>query len=56
MNLSYCFLSVGLALYHYASLTYWGWTYILLEVVIVSALASLEYRVAQSLKMEAWAK
>jgi hypothetical protein len=47
MNLSYCFLSVGVALYHHEVLTFWGWVYVLLEVMIVSALASLEYRVAQ---------
>lgn len=50
MNLAYCCLSVGLALYHHESLTFWGWAYILLEVMVVSALASLEYRVAQKLK------
>jgi hypothetical protein len=56
LNLAYCFLSVGVGLYHHEIVTYWGWAYILLEVMVVSALASLEYRVAQRLKFKSWAK
>lgn len=28
MNISYCLLSIGLAIYHYQSITYFGWAYI----------------------------
>jgi len=45
LNISYCVLSIGLALYHYQSITYFGWAYILVEVIIVLALARLELRV-----------
>lgn len=46
MNISYCILSIGLALYHYQSITYFGWSYILVEIFIVLTLAKLEFRVA----------
>jgi hypothetical protein len=46
MNISYCLLSIGLAIYHYQSITYFGWSYILVEIFIVLALARLELRVS----------
>lgn len=45
-NILYCFLSIGLAMYHYQVITSWGWAYILIEVIIVSSLAFAELRVA----------
>jgi|GEM_PF-1767205 hypothetical protein len=30
LNLFYCFLSLGFGLYHYKSLTYWGWANIII--------------------------
>ncbi len=46
MNVGYCGLSAVLAIYHYETLTTWGWAYIGAELIIVLALARLEYRVA----------
>lgn len=45
MNISYCVLSIGLAIYHYQSITYFGWAYLVIEILIVMALARLELRV-----------
>ncbi len=52
MNLFYSFLSLGLALYHNQELTSFGWIYIVLEIIIVTILATVEYRVAQKLKQK----
>lgn len=46
MNLMYCGLSMGLAIYHQKEITYYGWAYIIFEIIIVMALATLELRVA----------
>lgn len=46
MNVGYCGLSALLAIYHCETLTTWGWAYIGAELIIVLALARLEYRVA----------
>lgn len=46
MNVSYCCISVGLAFYHIQTITYSGRIYIALEVMIVIALAFIEYQVA----------
>ena len=46
MNMSYCLLSLGFALYHFESITYFGWMYILGEIFIVMALASVEWIVS----------
>lgn len=46
LNLSYCLLSLVLAAVHAASLTVWGWAYIVGEVLIVASLARVEYAVA----------
>lgn len=45
-NLFYCILSVGMAIYHSQNITFFGWSYIALEVMIVVALASIEWKVA----------
>lgn len=50
LNLFYCFIALGLALSFYKEITYFGWTYIFLEIVIVISIASLEYRTAGFLK------
>lgn len=50
INTIYCFLSLGLAFYHKEELTVWGWTYILLEIAIVLALAYIELVVAKKIK------
>lgn len=46
INISYCCISLGLAFYHYNQITYFGWTYVLLEIFIVLALANLELKTA----------
>ena len=46
LNLLYCFLSIGFAVYHIDTITSLGWAYILTEVLIVASLAILELSVA----------
>ena len=46
MNVSYCILSISLASIHFREITVWGWSYILLEVVVIYLLAMIEWRVA----------
>jgi hypothetical protein len=48
LNLLYCFLSLGLAVYHIDTITSLGWAYLLIEVLIVASLAILELEVARS--------
>ncbi|MFT5777318.1 MAG: putative flippase GtrA [Crocinitomicaceae bacterium] len=48
LNLVYCCLSIGIAFYHFGTLTNLGWTYILIEVLIVITLAILELKVAKT--------
>lgn len=45
-NLLYCALSIGLALYHFYTITPLGWAYLITETIIVSAIASFELNVA----------
>lgn len=52
MNVIYCCLSIGLAVYHQALITGFGWMYILVEVLIVGALAFVEYEVGDLLIKE----
>lgn len=49
-NLLYCFLSIGLALFHYTEITYLGWGYFLLECAIVAVLVNVELKTARRLK------
>jgi len=46
-NFLYCFLSIGVALYHSSTITLLGWTYILLEILIILVLSIIEYKVAR---------
>lgn len=46
INISYCFISLGLVIYHYKKITYLGWTYVLLEILVVMALANFQLRTA----------
>ncbi len=48
-NLLYCMFSLGLAMFHFESITLLGWTYIIIEVLIVVLLACYELRVASRL-------
>lgn len=47
-NLLYGGLSLGLAVYHSNEITYWGWSYILIEILIVVTLATLELQIANN--------
>jgi len=47
VNLLYCVLSVGIALYHLEMITLLGWIYIIVEIIIVVALSLFELQVAR---------
>ena len=49
LNLSYCCLSIGLALFHFEVITGLGLAYLALEILIVFALAFIEWEVANRL-------
>lgn len=49
LNLFYCLVSIGVALYHKQSITYFGWIYLVIEIIIISLLAILEYKIANFL-------
>lgn len=46
VNLLYCCLSIGMAIYHQQVITNLGWIYIIGEIIIVMALAIVELKVA----------
>lgn len=48
-NLLYCCLSLGVMFYHIETITSLGWTYILVEILIVIFLASVELITAKRL-------
>jgi len=45
-NFFYCCLSIGVAFYHYETLTIFGWIYFFIEIVIVMILANWELKIA----------
>jgi len=49
-NILYCFISIGIVLYHYIQITYLGWVYLLFEILIILRLATIEIRIANELK------
>jgi hypothetical protein len=49
-NLLYCVLSIGLAFYHVETITLIGWTYIIIEVIIVLVISIMEYQISKSIK------
>lgn len=46
INLLYCILSIVMILLHTSSLTVLGYVYFVVEIIIVVALAAIEYRVS----------
>jgi len=46
VNILYCVLSIGLAIWHRDQITALGWAYVIGEVILVAALAVYEWRVA----------
>ncbi len=49
LNLMYCILSLGLAFYHIDRLTVLGWTYVLIEILILIAVSVMELKFANKL-------
>jgi len=49
VNILYCLISLTLAIYHSDKLTYFGWTYISLEILIVIVLANIELKTSISI-------
>ena len=47
LNILYCCISIGLISYHFSSITILGWTYIIVEIILVSFLAMIEFRVGE---------
>lgn len=48
-NLIYCILSIALALFHFDKITYLGWGYIAIEILILIYLATLEIKTAHKI-------
>lgn len=49
VNIIYCCLSFGLAIYHNQELTLLGWAYIIIEIFVVLLIAMIELRTARRL-------
>jgi len=49
MNLIYAFISLGLAFQHSLEITLFGWTYIIVEVLIIISLVTIELKTASKL-------
>ncbi len=49
VNIMYCCLSIGMAVYHLKTITIFGYLYILIEFIITFTLAVFEYKVANKL-------
>lgn len=46
-NITYCIISIGLAFYHFEYLTTLGWVYIIVEILVVIAIAIIEIKTAR---------
>jgi len=49
INLLYCCLSIWFAFYHFQTITYFGWAYLLIEILIVVIIAIIEFKIAHRL-------
>ncbi|WP_234974633.1 hypothetical protein [Tenacibaculum agarivorans] len=49
LNLMYCGVSLGFAVYHFDTITILGWIYIVIEIIIVFFLALIEFTVGEEL-------
>lgn len=47
VNILYCILSISLALFHKDLITYLGWIYIIVEVIIVIVVAVIELKASK---------
>lgn len=48
LNLAYCGISIAFLFQHWSSLTWLGWAYFLIELVIVIVLASIQLRASRA--------
>jgi len=49
LNLLYSCLSLGFAFYHVELIKFWGWYYIISEIIILVALSFYEFKIANQL-------
>ena len=49
INLTYCCISIVFAFYHFGTITIFGWSYLLMEILIIITLAIIELKVAKKL-------
>ena len=49
INVTYCLISLGLAFFHYQKITLLGWSYIIIEIIIVLAIAYIEFQTANKI-------
>ncbi len=47
-NVAYCLLSIVVSLKHFDEITFLGWAYIIIEIIIVLILAIIEFRTASN--------
>lgn len=47
MNLIYCAISFGFALYHYKEIKIFGWLYVVNEIIIIAIISSFEFKVGK---------
>ncbi len=48
LNLMYCFLTIGLLFFHNRNLTWLGWTYFVVELIILFVLIRIELKASTS--------
>ena len=47
LNLVYCCISIGLISYYFNTIKILGWTYIIVEIILIIFLAMIEFRVGE---------
>lgn len=52
VNLLYCCLSIGMAIYHQEVISSLGWIYLIVEIIVVMILAIIELKVANKFNLE----
>jgi hypothetical protein len=52
INITYCSLSVSFGIYHYQQITFLGWSYILIEVLIILTIAFFEWNIGKRLVLK----
>ncbi len=49
LNLVYCCISIGLISYYFNTIKILGWTYIIVEIILIIFLAMIEFRVGEKI-------